>query len=111
MPHGILNRLNLLLRTPRLFTIWRLGLVIVFPPDDPVLLFHLRDIEISHPVPILFFYLIPYGVICCTLLEPIRVHILQTELHTDFFALDISLGKQTNRLNRCPTEQPNIIMT
>ncbi len=101
MPHSSLYRLCLLFRTPRLFTIWRLGLVIVLPFYNAMLLLHLRDIEISHPVPILFFYPISYDVICCTLLEPIRVHILQTELHTDLFALDISLGKQTYRYRRC----------
>ncbi len=100
MSHSILYRLNLLFRTTGLFTIGRLRLVIVLPFYNAILLLHLRDIEISHPVPILFFYPIPYGVICCTLLEPIRVHILQTELHTDLFALNISLGKQTNRLNK-----------
>ena len=100
MSHSILYRLNLLFRTTVLLTVGRLGLVVVLAVYDTMLLLHLRNIEISHPVPILFFYPVPYGVICCTLLKSVRVHVLQTELHTDLFALDISLGKQTHSLNK-----------
>ena len=100
MPHGILYRLNLLLRTSRLFTVRRFGFVLILPFYNPMLLFYLSDIEISHAISVFFFYPVPYGVICCTLLKSVRVHILQTELHTDLFALDISLGKQDNSLDK-----------
>ena len=100
MPHGILYRLNLLLRTSRLFTVRRFGFVIILPFYNPMLLFYLSDIEISHAISVLFLYPVPYGVIGGSLLEPVRVHVLQTELHTDLFALDISLGKQTHSLNK-----------
>ncbi len=100
MPHGILYRLNLLLRTSRLFTVRRFGFVIILPFYNPMLLFYLSDIEISHAISVFFFYPVPYGVICCTLLKSVRIHILQIELHTDLFALDISLGKQDNSLDK-----------
>ena len=48
MSHSILYRLNLLFRTTGLLTIRQFGLVIVFPLDDPVLLFHLGNIQIRH---------------------------------------------------------------
>ena len=99
MLYSIFNRLYLLFRAPRLFTIGRLGLIIVFPFDDTMFLFHLCDIKISHAISVLFLYPVPYGVIGSSLLEPVRVHVLQTELHTDLLALDISLGKQTNSLD------------
>ena len=98
MPHRIFDSLNLLFRTPRLFTIGRLRLVIVLPLDNPMLLLHLCDIQIGDSVSILLFYPVPYGVICCTLLKSVRVHILQTEFNPQFLRLDISLGKQTNSL-------------
>ncbi len=64
MPHGILYRLNLLFRTSRLFTIRRLGLVIVFSLDDPVLLFHLGNIQICHMKSVLLLHPILDLLVC-----------------------------------------------
>ena len=98
MSHGILNSLDLFLRTSRLLAAGRFRFIIVLPLNDPILLLHLRDVQIRHAVSVFFFDPIPDRIIGRTLLKSVGIHILQTELHTDLFTLDISLGKQTNRL-------------
>ncbi len=65
MSHGIFYRLNLLFRTSGLFTIGRLGLVIVLPLDDPMLLLDLRNIKIRHINPILLLHPLLDFLICC----------------------------------------------
>ena len=98
MSHGILNSLDLFLRTSRLLAAGRCRFIIVLPLNDPILLLHLRDVQIRHAVSVFFFDPIPDRIIGRTLLKSVGIHILQTEFNPQFLQLDISLGKQTHRL-------------
>ena len=100
MSHGILDCLNLFFRTSWLPAVRRLRLIIILTLYDPMLLLNLRDIQISRPISVLLLNPVPYGIIGCTFLKPIRIHILQTEFNPQFLRLDISLGKLNNRLRR-----------
>jgi len=45
--------------------------------------------------------------VCSPLLKPGHVHIFKRELHPNILTRYVSLGKLDNRLDCCPTEQPN----
>jgi len=98
MPHGILNRLNLLFGTSGLLTIRRFRLIIVFPFDDPMLLFHLRNIQIRHMKSMVFLHPVLNFFIRSLCLSTCCINLIQINLNLDM-VIRLLLGQTNNRLN------------
>ena len=93
MLQSLHNRILFLLRTLGLLCIFGFSLVVVLPYLQPALLLDLRDIQRRHFQPGLFQHTgLDFG-ISRTFLQSRGVHVLQRELYTDFFGVDLALGK------------------
>lgn len=67
--------------------------------ENAIFLLNLDNVEGRNLHPSLLQYTFFDLPLCGVILEPIHIHILQRELHTNLFGVDFSLGKQDNRLN------------
>ena len=85
----------------RLLGIFGLGLMVVFPYLQTTFLLDLRDIQGRYLQPGLFQHTsLDFG-IGRTFLQSGGVHALQRELYTDFFGVDLALGKCNYTLHVC----------
>ena len=93
MPQSLNNCIFFLLRTLRLLHIFGFSLVMVLSYLQTALLLDLRDIQGRYLQPGLFQHTsLDFG-IGRTFLQSGGVHALQRELYTDFFGVDLTLGK------------------
>ena len=101
MLQSLHNRILFLLRTLRLLCIFGLRLVVVLPYLQTAFLLDLRDIQGRYFQPGLFQHTgLDFG-IGRTFLQSGGIHALQRELYTDFFGVDLALGKCNDAFAMC----------
>ena len=100
IPHRIFYRLNLIFRASRLFTVRSLWLVIVFPLNDPMLLFHLGNIEIRDMKSILLLNPILDLLIRSLSFSACSINLIKIYFYLDMI-IRFLLGQKNNRLNKC----------
>ena len=93
MPQCLYDRILFLLRTLGLLCIFGLRLVVILPYLQTAFLLNLRDIQGRYPQSSLFQYTSLDFRIGRAFLQSGGVHALQGELYTDFFGVDLTLGK------------------
>ena len=95
------NRILFFLRTLGLLCIFGLRLVVVLSYLQTTFLLDLRDIQGRYFQPGLFQHTgFDFG-IGRTFLQSGGVHALQGELYTDFFGVDLTLGKCNDTFDMC----------
>ena len=101
MLQSLHNRILFLLRTLRLLCIFGLRLVVVLSYLQTAFLLDLRDIQGRNLQPSLFQHTGLDFRIGRTFLQSGGVHALQRELYTDFFGVDLTLGKCNDTFAMC----------
>lgn len=101
MLQSLHNRIFFLLGTLRLLCIFGLRLVVVLPYLQTALLLDLRDIQGRYLQPSLFQHAgFDFG-IGRTFLQSRCIQTLQGKLYTDFFGVDLTLGKCNDAFHMC----------
>ena len=95
------NRILFLLRTLGLLRIFGLRLMVVLSYLQTAFLLNLRDIQGRYPQSSLFQYTSLDFRIGRAFLQSGGVHALQRELYTDFFGVDLTLGKRNDTFHMC----------
>ena len=101
MLQSLHNRILFLLRTLRLLCIFGLRLVVVLSYLQTAFLLNLRDIQGRYLQPSLFQHAGFDFRISRAFLQSGGVHALQGELYTDFFGVDLTLGKCNYTFDMC----------
>ena len=96
MPQCLYDRIRFLLRTLRLLCIFGLRLVVVLSYLQTAFLLDLRDIQGRYLQSSLFQHAGFDFRIGCAFLQSGGVHALQRELYTNFFGVDLTLGKRND---------------
>lgn len=101
MLQSLHNRILFLLRTLRLLCIFGLRLVVVLSYLQTAFLLDLRDIQGRYLQPSLFQHAgFDFG-IGRTFLQSRCIQTLQGKLYTDFFGVDLTLGKCNDAFHMC----------